>query len=69
MNDSPFLAAFTDFLNGNESVTHVTQDQFCQFLEFSLRVKPDLSDYDDSAAWPLLFDDFVEHQRENASGK
>lgn len=30
-------------------------------------VKPDFSNYDESAAWPYLLDEFVEHVKEGSS--
>ena len=38
----------------------VTADTWAQLLEFSRVVKPDLSNYDPSGAWPSLLDDFAE---------
>jgi hypothetical protein len=32
----------------------------CSFLRFSREVSPDLSNYADNPAWPLLLDNFVE---------
>jgi len=38
----------------------INKDQWTQFLEFSATVKSDFSDYDEGAAWPVIFDDYVE---------
>ena len=45
--------------------TRITLDQWCSFLEFSVKVKPDFSDYEQDGAWPLLLDEFVDyHQKQ-----
>jgi DCN1-like protein 4/5 len=36
---------------------------FAQVLDFSRAVHEDLGNYDSSAAWPVLLDDFVEYLR------
>ena len=36
------------------------------FLNFTEAIEPDFENYDDSEAWPSLFDDFVESEREKA---
>lgn len=41
----------------------VTKDAFQQLYEFMALYPRDLTDYDESAAWPLLFDEFVEWYR------
>jgi hypothetical protein len=40
----------------------VAKDVWAQFLDFAA-LKPDLSDYDVDGAWPVLFDEFVEHAK------
>uniref|UniRef100_A0A1I7V356 Defective in cullin neddylation protein n=1 Tax=Caenorhabditis tropicalis TaxID=1561998 RepID=A0A1I7V356_9PELO len=42
----------------------ITRDTWNLFWDFILLSKPDLSDYDDEGAWPVLIDQFVEHCRE-----
>ncbi|KAK5574842.1 hypothetical protein RB653_010096 [Dictyostelium firmibasis] len=57
--DGPHTTNFADFLctQPNKSIN---KDQWLCFLEFSRTVKADLSNYDDSEAWPLLLDQFSE---------
>lgn len=55
----PHLASFVEFLN-TAPARRISFDEWCQFLSFSNSVNADVSNYDDSAAWPLLFDEFVE---------
>lgn len=37
-----------------------------QVLEFSRTVHEDLGNYDPTAAWPVVLDEFVEHLRRSA---
>ncbi|KAN0053190.1 hypothetical protein ACTA71_006714 [Dictyostelium dimigraforme] len=57
--DGPHTTNFAAFLctQPNKSIN---KDQWLCFLEFSRTVKADLSNYDDSEAWPLLLDQFSE---------
>jgi hypothetical protein len=41
----------------------ITKDVFQQVYEFMTLYPRDLADYDESAAWPLVFDEFVEWYR------
>jgi len=38
----------------------INKDQWCNILEFSKSIHPDLSNYDEDGAWPVLLDEFVE---------
>lgn len=56
------LANFKEFLNTTKDVSYdrITLDQWISFLDFSIDC-PDLSVYDeDSSAWPVLIDDYVD---------
>jgi len=59
----PRLARWTTFLE-KEGVRAVTKDVWDMLLTFANDVEPDLSNYDDDGAWPVLIDDFVEYVRE-----
>lgn len=37
----------------------LNKDQWCNILEFSRAIHPDLSNYDEDGAWPVLLDEFV----------
>ncbi|XP_038055462.1 DCN1-like protein 4 [Patiria miniata] len=41
----------------------INKDQWCNILEFSRAIKPDLSNYDVDGAWPVMLDEFVEWMR------
>lgn len=51
------------FLQGKE-VRGISRDTWNMFLPFVQTIKSDLSNYDESEAWPSLFDDFVEAELE-----
>ena len=45
----------------------MNKDQWFNVLEFSRSVAPDLSNYDEDGAWPVLLDEFVSWFRKNAA--
>ncbi|OWF37257.1 DCN1-like protein 5 [Mizuhopecten yessoensis] len=45
----------------------INKDQWCNILEFSRTILPDLSNYDEDGAWPVLLDEFVEWYKEHRS--
>ena len=53
------LDRWFNFLKTNE-VKGISRDTWNMFLPFVETILPDLSNYDESEAWPSLFDDFVE---------
>lgn len=48
-------------------VRGISRDTWNMFLPFVELVHPDLSNYDESEAWPSLFDDFVEAEMEKTA--
>lgn len=38
----------------------INKDQWCNILDFSRTILPDLSNYDEDGAWPVLLDEFVD---------
>ena len=48
--------------------TRVTLDQWCSFLEFSVKVgaAPGFEGYEEDGAWPLLLDEYVEQLKADA---
>ena len=47
-------------------VRGISRDTWYMFLNFTESIEADFCNYDDSEAWPSLFDDFVEYEREKA---
>ncbi|CDS05733.1 hypothetical protein LRAMOSA08261 [Lichtheimia ramosa] len=62
----PIVNDFLTFLQEKCPVRVVNRDQWQSFLEFAATVSPDLSEYDETSAWPVLFDEYVEWKREQA---
>lgn len=57
------LNRWFEFLKANE-VRGISRDTWNMFLPFVETILPDMSNYDESEAWPSLFDDFVESELE-----
>ncbi|KAK9829071.1 hypothetical protein WJX72_003754 [[Myrmecia] bisecta] len=69
MVDSPHAPDFIRFLQEQKEYKAINQDQWTGFWRFTQEVSPDLHDYDESQAWPLLLDNYVEwvQQRKTAA--
>ncbi|XP_054712334.1 DCN1-like protein 5 isoform X1 [Uloborus diversus] len=55
----PLYSSFHQFLEQSKYKV-INKDQWCNVLEFSKTIKPDLSNYDEDGAWPVLLDEFVD---------
>ncbi|KAJ3410475.1 DCN1-like protein 4 [Chytridiales sp. JEL 0842] len=53
------------FLEEEKPVKVINKDQWMSFYDFSTAVKEDLTSYDDTSAWPVLFDEYVEWRRQH----
>lgn len=63
--EPPILIRWLYFLEKNRhNIKSIPRDTWNMFLNFSEAVGEDLSSYDDNEAWPCLFDDFVEYERD-----
>ncbi|KAJ3249447.1 DCN1-like protein 4 [Chytriomyces hyalinus] len=55
---------FMEYLNDPDEESTVpkviNKDQWMSFFDFSSSVREDLSNYDESSAWPVMLDEFVE---------
>lgn len=58
--DCPHLTAFQTFLKEQQDYKRLTLDQWQGFLRFCEETLPDMSNFDESQAWPLLMDNFVD---------
>lgn len=61
------LERWLAFLESHPEVRGITSDTWNMFLHFAETAGRDLSTYDDSEAWPSLFDDFVEFENDQTN--
>lgn len=61
------LCRWLEFLKAHPEIRGIPRDTWNMFLNLTEAVGDDLSVYDDSEAWPGLFDDFVEYENDNAN--
>lgn len=61
-----FMDKWYDYIEDRE-VKVIPRDTWYMFLHMAESIKGDFSNYDESEAWPSLFDDFVETQRHKMS--
>ncbi|GIY73609.1 DCN1-like protein 3 [Caerostris darwini] len=66
-NKPAILHRWLTFLIKHPSIRGISRDTWNMFLNFSESVGEDLSSYDDTAAWPSLFDDFVEFENDQTN--
>lgn len=68
IQEPPILQRWLAFLDAHRSqVRAIPRDTWYMFLNFADAVGNDLSSYDDTEAWPSLFDDFVEYENDQAN--
>ncbi|KAI8390367.1 Cullin binding-domain-containing protein [Blakeslea trispora] len=56
----PIIKSFIQFIQQMKPVKVINKDQWSSLLDFCKAVPQDLSTYDCTSSWPVLFDDFVE---------
>ncbi|KAH3831150.1 hypothetical protein DPMN_104412 [Dreissena polymorpha] len=59
----PLFTSFHQYLDQSKYKV-INKDQWCNILEFSRSIAPDLSNYDEDGAWPVLLDEFVDWYRD-----
>lgn len=64
VREPPILSRWLNFLEHHRQFRGIPRDTWNMFLNFSESVGDDLSSYDDTEAWPSLFDDFVEFEND-----
>jgi len=62
-NPPDLMERWYEFLEEHE-VRGISRDTWNMFLNFTESIKSDFSNYDDTEAWPSLFDYFVDCERE-----
>lgn len=68
VREPPILERWLAFLDAHRTqVRAIPRDTWNMFLNFADAVGDDLSSYDDTEAWPSLFDDFVEYENDQAN--
>lgn len=65
--EPPILSRWLDFLENHPNIRGIPRDTWNMFLNFCEAVNDDLSTYDDTEAWPSLFDDFVEFENDQTN--
>ncbi|XP_049869297.1 DCN1-like protein 3 [Pectinophora gossypiella] len=63
-NEPAVLNRWLSYLEKNPHIRGIPKDTWYMFLNFCEFVGDDLSSYDDTEAWPSLFDDFVEYEND-----
>ncbi|XP_028027143.1 DCN1-like protein 3 [Bombyx mandarina] len=66
-NEPPILDRWLNYLEKNPQIRGIPKDTWYMFLNFCEFVGNDLSSYDDTEAWPSLFDDFVEYENDQVN--
>ncbi|XP_050540948.1 DCN1-like protein 3 isoform X3 [Daktulosphaira vitifoliae] len=62
------LQRWLTFLETQDNIRGIPKDTWNMFLNFAESVfNGDLSNYDDTEAWPSIFDDFVEYENDQAN--
>ncbi|XP_023232206.1 DCN1-like protein 3 [Centruroides vittatus] len=65
--EPPILRRWLTFLEKHPNIRGIPRDTWNMFLNFSEAIGDDLSSYDDTEAWPCLFDDFVEYENDQTN--
>ncbi|KAG6462750.1 DCN1-like protein 3 [Manduca sexta] len=66
-NEPLILNKWLNYLEKNPHIRGIPKDTWYMFLNFCEFVGDDLSSYDDTEAWPSLFDDFVEYENDQVN--
>lgn len=67
VREPPILQRWLSFLETHQHIRGIPRDTWNMFLNFSEAVGDDLSMYDDTEAWPSIFDDFVEYENDQVN--
>ncbi|KAI8369255.1 potentiating neddylation domain-containing protein [Radiomyces spectabilis] len=61
----PHIPAFIQFLQEVKPVRVINKDQWSSLFDYIRSVPEDLTGYDSSSSWPVLFDDYVAWKKGN----
>jgi DCN1-like protein 3 len=61
-NEPRILRSWLEYLQKHQSLRGIPRDTWDMFLNFTECVKDGFANYDDTEAWPSLFDNFVEYE-------
>lgn len=68
VREPAILHRWLNFLESQDNIRGIPKDTWNMFLNFAESVfNGDLSNYDDTEAWPSVFDDFVEYENDQAN--
>ncbi|XP_076333601.1 defective in cullin neddylation 1 domain containing SCCRO3 isoform X1 [Tachypleus tridentatus] len=67
IKEPSILKRWLVFLEKHPNIRGIPRDTWNMFLNFTETVGDDLSCYDDTEAWPSLFDDFVEYENDQTN--
>jgi len=62
----PLGKKWIEFVEKTEDAKAITSDLWINLLSFLNETQPDLSNFEDDGAWPVLIDQFVEYMTEGA---
>lgn len=69
LHEWPLREEFCEWANANmRGKKVINRDLWMMVLKFATEVPADLSTYDENPAWPVVFDEFVEHYRAQKGG-
>lgn len=60
----PLINDWCEFLQKHHTNRAISKDTWQQLLDFIKTIKPDFSNFDETAAWPYLLDEFVSYMKE-----
>ncbi|KAI8636909.1 Cullin binding-domain-containing protein, partial [Parasitella parasitica] len=63
-HEYPISKSFVQFVQEKKPVKVINKDQWSSLLDFCKAVPQDLSTYDSTSSWPVLFDDYVEWRQQ-----
>jgi DCN1-like protein 1/2 len=63
----PLIDEWCEFLQKHHANRAVSKDTWSQLYDFIKTIKPDFSNFDETAAWPYLLDEFVQHMKQKQS--